>query len=87
VARASAITRHGCLALPVSLWPMAPKTEITLTGGVRHRVEGEAGDVERAILDAARGSIMEFAWLVDAETGERVGINPAMVASLRAAGA
>jgi hypothetical protein len=48
-----------------------------------YRVQGEAGAVERAILDAARGSIMELAWLLDAETGERVGINPAYVVALR----
>jgi hypothetical protein len=64
---------------------MHSTTEITLAGGVRHRVEGDARDVARAILDAARGSIMEFAWLVDAETSERLGINPALVVSLRAA--
>ncbi len=65
---------------------MAPTTEITLTGGVRHSIEGDASDVERVILAAARGSIMELAWLTDAETGERVGVNPAFVVSLRAVG-
>ena len=62
---------------------MAPTTEITLVGDVHHCVEGDAGAVERAILAAARGSIMELAWLIDAETGERLGINPALVVSLR----
>ena len=42
--------------------------------------------IERLILDAARGSIMEFAWMVDAETGERVGVNPEYVVMLRAIG-
>jgi hypothetical protein len=65
---------------------MTPTTEIILAGGVRQSVEGGASDVERAILDAARGSIMEFAWLIDAETGERVGVNPALVVALRAVG-
>jgi hypothetical protein len=63
---------------------MTPTTEITVVGGIQYRVEGDARDVERAILDAARGSIMELAWLVDAETGERVGVNPACMVSLRA---
>jgi hypothetical protein len=63
---------------------MTPTTEITVVGGVRYRVEGDARDVERAILDAARGSLMELAWLTDAETAERVGVNPACVVSLRA---
>jgi len=66
---------------------MSPTTEIILAGGIQQRVEGDARDVERAILDASRGSIMELAWLVDAQTGERVGVNPAMVIALRTAGA
>jgi hypothetical protein len=59
-------------------------TEITLLGGARHRVDGEVKDVERLILDAARGSIMELAWLTDAQTAEPLGINPAHVMTLRA---
>ena len=55
-----------------------------MVGGLRHRVEGDTRAVERTILDAARGSIMELAWLIEAETGERLGINPALVVSLRA---
>ena len=62
-------------------------TEITILGGDRYRVEGDARVVERAILDAARGSIMEFAWLIEAETGERIGVNPESVVMLRAVGA
>jgi len=65
---------------------MTPRTEITVTGGVRYRVEGDASEVERVILDAARGSIMELAWLIDAETGGRLGVNPACVVTLRALG-
>ena len=41
---------------------MTSITEITILGGERHRVEGDAKAVERLILDAARGSIMELAW-------------------------
>ena len=58
-------------------------TEITVLGGDRYRVEGTAEDIERAILNAARGSIMEFAWFNDADTGERIGINPEHVVMLR----
>ncbi len=54
-----------------------------MLGGDRFRVEGDARDVERAILDAARGSIMELAWMVEAESGRRVGINPECVVVLR----
>jgi hypothetical protein len=62
---------------------VTPTTEITLVGGIRHMVEGDATDVERVIIDASRGSIMELAWLIDAETGERVAVNPASVVALR----
>ena len=63
---------------------MTPTTEITVAGGDRYRVEGDPEAVERVILDAARGSIMELAWLTEAETGERVGFNPECVVLLRA---
>jgi hypothetical protein len=63
---------------------MPGTTEITVIGGDRYRVEGDANHVERLILDAARGSLMELTWLVEAETGERIAINPECVVMLRA---
>lgn len=57
-------------------------TEITLEGGDRLRVEGDVAEVESAILSAARGSIMELAWMTIADTGRRVGINPEYVVML-----
>ncbi len=66
--------------------PMASTTEIALVTGERYRIEGDPRDVEQAILDAARGSIMRLAWLVEAETGNEVGINPEYVVTLRVAG-
>jgi hypothetical protein len=60
-----------------------PVTEITLVGGERLLVEGEPHHVESAILSAARGSIMELAWLTEAESGQRVGVNPEHVQLLR----
>ena len=63
---------------------MASITEITILGSERYRVEGEAKDVERLILDAARGSIMQLAWLTEAESGELLGVNPECVVMLRA---
>jgi hypothetical protein len=54
--------------------------------GKRCRVEGTPADGERVILDAARGAITEFAWLDDADTGERIGINPECVVLLRGSG-
>ena len=58
-------------------------TEIILTGGDRIRIDGDAQVVESAILSAARGSLMELAWMVDAQTGQRIGINPDHVIMLR----
>lgn len=65
---------------------MAAITEITVLGGERYRVEGGTKDVERLILDAARGSIMQFAWLTEAQSGESLGVNPECVVMLRALG-
>jgi hypothetical protein len=62
---------------------VTPTTEITVLGGERYRVQGEARDVERVILAAARGSIMELVWLTEAETGESLGLNPECVVMLR----
>ncbi|MHB8658040.1 MAG: hypothetical protein ACYC91_08820 [Solirubrobacteraceae bacterium] len=62
---------------------MSAMTEITIAGGDRYRVDGQVKDVERAILDAARGSIMELVWLVESESGERIGLNPECVVMLR----
>ena len=65
---------------------MSSTTEITVLGGDRYRVEGDAKEVERLIIDAARGSIMQLAWLADAQTGESLGINPECVVMVRALG-
>ena len=51
---------------------------------MRHRVDGDVKEVERLILDAARGAIMQFAWLTDAQTAEPLGVNPGHVVTLRA---
>jgi hypothetical protein len=59
-------------------------TEIVLASGDRYRVSGDLREVERIVLSAARGAIMEFAW-VTATTGEPLAINPDCVALLRAA--
>ena len=63
---------------------MASITEITVVGGDRYRVDGDAKEVEKEILDAARGSFLDLAWMVDASTGERVGFNPDHIVMLRA---
>lgn len=65
---------------------MTSISELTMLGGERYRVRGEAKAVERVILDAARGSLMQFAWLTDAESGEQVGVNPEHVVMLKGVG-
>lgn len=59
-------------------------TEITVVGGTVFRVEGGAHDIERMILDAARGSIMQFAWLIEIDSGARIAVNPEHVVTIRA---
>jgi len=63
--------------------PVAPVTELTIVGGERYRIQGDAREVEHQIIDAARGSMLALAWLIDADTGESLGINPEHVVSLR----
>lgn len=58
-------------------------TEIILTGGDRITIDADAQVVESAILSAARGSLMELAWMIEAQTGRRVGINPDHVLMIR----
>jgi hypothetical protein len=55
-----------------------------MVNGTSFAIGGEPGDVEKAIIAAARGSIMQLAWLEEAESGRSLGINPAHVVSLRA---
>jgi hypothetical protein len=61
-----------------------PITELTLSGGERLRVQGEPHDVEAAILSAARGSLMELAWMTEADSRKLVGVNPDHVLMIRA---
>ncbi len=68
------------------LQPATHTTEITLVTGDRYRVEGDTKAVERIILDAARGAIMEFAWLIDVETRDDLAVNPEYVVMLRTPG-
>jgi hypothetical protein len=63
---------------------MADSTEITVSSGDRYQVDGRPREIERVILDAARGSLMELAWMVETRTGEELGVNPEHVIMLRA---
>lgn len=46
-------------------------------------VEGSLSEVEKELSDAARSGSSRFAWLTEKDSGERIGINPDHVASLR----
>ena len=61
-----------------------PATELTLVNGERFTIGGEPLDVEKAVIAAARGSIMQLAWLEEVGSGHALGVNPAHVVSLRA---
>jgi hypothetical protein len=63
---------------------LTPTTEIIVAGGERHRVQGDAKQIEALIIDAARGSMMEFAWMIDAESGEDLALNPEQIVMIRA---
>ncbi len=60
-----------------------PATELLLVGGVRIVVAGSTETVEAAVLAAARGSIMQLAWLTELEGGDRLGVNPDHVVLVR----
>lgn len=62
---------------------VVPVTEIMLVGGERLRVQGAATEVEALVLSAARGSLLEFAWMTEARTGGRIAVNPEHVLLMR----
>jgi hypothetical protein len=47
------------------------------------QVEGTLLEVEKELSDAARSGSSRFAWFTCEGTGERVGVNPDHVVSLR----
>jgi hypothetical protein len=63
---------------------MPPRTEITVVGGDRYSVDGDTKTVVGLILAAARGSILEFAELTEAGTGDPIAVNPEHVVLVRA---
>jgi hypothetical protein len=54
----------------------AATTALTLVTGERITVAGAVEEVEETVLAAARGSLLELAWLTDASTGRPVALNP-----------
>ncbi len=61
-----------------------PTTEIVVVTGAVYRIDGDVKHVERTILDAARGSIMQLAWLTESGTRDELAINPGHVVLIRA---
>lgn len=57
--------------------------EINLLDGQVVKVEGDVTDVEKLLSDAARSGHARFAWLTEHGTGDRVGVNPDQVLTLR----
>jgi hypothetical protein len=62
-----------------------PTSEVILITGDRYEIEGSPEDVERQILNAARGSIPELAWLKESDSGRPIGVNPTHIVALRPA--
>ncbi|HVW18955.1 MAG TPA: hypothetical protein VHB30_11975 [Solirubrobacteraceae bacterium] len=60
-------------------------TEVTMVTGERLRAEGTPEQIEATITAAARGALMQLAWLADVDTGRPVAVNPEHVVSVRAA--
>ncbi len=57
--------------------------EIRMINGDVLGVEGSLDEVEKELSDAARSGGSRFAWLTAIATGERVGVKPDHVVSLR----
>jgi hypothetical protein len=60
------------------------KVEIRLLNRDTFDVEASVDEAEKLLSDAARSGQSRLAWFTETRSGERVGINPAHVASLRA---
>ena len=55
---------------------------VLLVSGDRYEVEGSPADVEAAIVAASRGSILQLAWMTEADSGRTIAINPLHVIAL-----
>jgi hypothetical protein len=65
--------------------PTTATPEIIVVTGHRYRVDGDVPQVERIILDAARGSIMQLASLTESKTRDDMAVNPGHIVLIRAA--
>jgi hypothetical protein len=55
---------------------------VVMVTGERYEVEGSPQDVESAIVAASRGSILQLAWMTEADSGRSIAINPLHVVAL-----
>jgi hypothetical protein len=55
---------------------------VVMVTGERYEVEGSPQDVEAAIVAASRGSILQLAWMSEADSGRSIAINPMHVVAL-----
>jgi hypothetical protein len=55
---------------------------VVMLTGERYEVEGSPQDVEQAIVAASRGSILQLAWMTEADSGRAIAINPLHVVAL-----
>jgi hypothetical protein len=58
-------------------------TTLLLSTGESLEVKGPLDEVAKLLENAARSSAGTLAWLHDAEAGERLGVNPTQVVSIR----
>ena len=57
-------------------------TTVVVVTGERYEVQGSPSEVEAAIVAASRGSIMQLAWVTEADSGRSIAINPLHVVAL-----
>jgi hypothetical protein len=57
-------------------------TTVVVVTGERYEIQGSPSDVEAAIVAASRGSIMQLAWVTEADSGRSIAINPLHVVAL-----
>jgi hypothetical protein len=55
---------------------------IVMVTGERYEVQGSPQDVEAAVVAASRGSILQLAWMTEADSGRSIAINPLHVVAL-----
>ena len=58
---------------------------VVMVTGERYAVEGSPIDVEKAIVGASRGSILQLAWVTEAGSGRSLALNPMHVVALEPA--